>query len=320
MKNNPLVSIVLCTYNGENFLEEQLASLVAQKYQPLEIITVDDCSTDSTPIILRRYKEKYDFFKLYFNKSNLGYCKNFEKALRLCSGDYIAFCDQDDIWLPQKIETFVREIKNYSLVYSMPSYINDVGSPIKPPRPFLKLPSGRCPLGLLFAFPITGHLSMIKRDVLKYALPFPDVIQEHDYWVPIIAAAMEGLKPIEQVLSYYRIHDKNTSMRKRKKHRNPIKQIQMRRDHIHTRLKKRISILECVYNLSILSAAEHELVEKLLLETKKLPSCFMNIKLKKIIEENKALLLPYCKKPNKQASRLSKGIWYFRSIIYLNRT
>jgi glycosyltransferase involved in cell wall biosynthesis len=82
----PVISIALCTYNGERFLEELLESLLAQTYEPLEIVVVDDHSSDDTWAILNRYAEKDSRFRLYRNNENLGYNRNFEKALGLCKG------------------------------------------------------------------------------------------------------------------------------------------------------------------------------------------------------------------------------------------
>src|SRR5688500_10348209 len=96
--NIPLVSIALCVYNGEKFLREQLDSLVNQSYPNIEIIASDDRSTDASLLILQEYADRYPYFKFGQNEQNLGYVKNFEKVISLCSGDLIALSDQDDIW------------------------------------------------------------------------------------------------------------------------------------------------------------------------------------------------------------------------------
>src|SRR5258708_3925751 len=102
-----LVSIALCTYNGEAYLKEQLDSLIDQTYPNCEIIIVDDCSKDGTVDILKQYANEYTQIKLYINTENLGYTKNFEKAIVLCNGEYIALCDQDDIWDKNKISIMI---------------------------------------------------------------------------------------------------------------------------------------------------------------------------------------------------------------------
>ena len=98
MINYPLISIAIATYNGEKYLEEQLDSIYAQTYKNIEVIVTDDCSSDKTVEILKKYYKSHGL-KYVINETNLGFVKNFEKAISLCRGDYIALSDQDDIWL-----------------------------------------------------------------------------------------------------------------------------------------------------------------------------------------------------------------------------
>ncbi len=102
-------SVALCTYNGEKFLKEQLESIFSQTVSPDEIVICDDGSSDNTLQILEKYAETHpSLFKIFRNKKNLGYTRNFEKAISLCSGDLIFLCDQDDIWLPNKTEQMTK--------------------------------------------------------------------------------------------------------------------------------------------------------------------------------------------------------------------
>jgi len=97
-------SIALCTYNGEQYLKEQLESYAYQTQLPDELIVCDDGSTDSTIDIIREFADSASFsVKLYINEQNLGSTKNFEKAIRLCTGDIIFLSDQDDVWREDKI-------------------------------------------------------------------------------------------------------------------------------------------------------------------------------------------------------------------------
>ncbi len=97
------LSIAMTTYNGERFLRQQLDSIYSQSKLPDEVVVCDDNSSDGTVAILEEYKVKYGL-KYYVNNPGLGVNENFYKAISLCSGDYIALSDQDDIWLPNKIE------------------------------------------------------------------------------------------------------------------------------------------------------------------------------------------------------------------------
>ena len=99
------ISVALCTYNGARFLEEQLASLLAQNRRPDELVVCDDRSTDSTVQMLESFSRSAPFpVRIQVNPVNLGSTVNFDRAMRLCAGSLIAFCDQDDIWLPHKLE------------------------------------------------------------------------------------------------------------------------------------------------------------------------------------------------------------------------
>ena len=93
-----MISIVMATYNGETYIREQINSILNQTISDFELIICDDCSKDSTVEIIKRYKDKDKRITLVENEKNLGFKKNFEKAISYCKGDFIAFCDQDDIW------------------------------------------------------------------------------------------------------------------------------------------------------------------------------------------------------------------------------
>lgn len=107
--NNMTLSVVLCTYNGERFLREQLDSVLSQTLMPDEIVVSDDCSYDNTWSILLNYKQKHpSLFKLYRNEKNCGVLENFRKAFHYASSELVAICDQDDIWMPSKLELSVE--------------------------------------------------------------------------------------------------------------------------------------------------------------------------------------------------------------------
>ncbi len=108
------ISIAIATYNGERFLREQLDSLYAQTRQADEIVVCDDCSKDGTAAILEEYHQKYGLI-YHINEHQLGVNANFFKAMSLCKGDFISICDQDDVWLPNKIETLYNHLIQMNL-------------------------------------------------------------------------------------------------------------------------------------------------------------------------------------------------------------
>lgn len=314
-QSSPLVSIAMCTYNGEKFLRAQLDSLIAQDYRPLEIHVVDDRSSDGTWDILTEYAVRHDFMHIHRNEINQGVVKNFEKALSLCQGAYIGFCDQDDIWLPNKISTHLAEIGDASLTYSQLSYIDENGAPIPSPKRKTNRLSGRCPLALLFHTCVTGHVALFTREVLDHALPFPDGIQAHDHWVPFVAAALNGLHASDQMISLYRAHGNNVSMPKKKKtsHRERIAR---HKDSYSRKKAHHLGFMRCALTSGLLIREETELVTHLASETEKLDRCIINHRLRKLLRDNGDQFLSIFTDGTKLAYRLSRGRCYYALLLW----
>lgn len=217
--NTPLVSIALCVYNGERFLREQLDSLVNQTYPNIEIIAVDDRSSDTSVSIVREYQQRYPFIKIFENEQNLGYVKNFEKAVNLCQGDLIALSDQDDIWDLDKIRLQVEAIGDSLLVYHDSALIDEDGNDAdKKMSDIVNLYSGDNPKIFLLFNCISGHSCMIKKELLQWALPFHKDFF-HDQWLAYVAANVGSIAVINQCLVQYRQHGSSSTdiLNKRKK-------------------------------------------------------------------------------------------------------
>ncbi len=205
MTQLPLISIIIGTYNGEKFLEPQLNSILNQSYPNLEIIISDDASTDSTPSILKKY-ETHQSITIFYQKQNLGYTKNFEFALKHTKGDCIAFSDQDDIWLPEKVETLFSAIEPCLLVYSDSLLIDDNGSSLnRNLSDIRKMYSGSDSRGFVFDNVVSGHSMMIKKELIQYALPLPNDFF-HDAWLGLKAAILKGIVYVDEPLTLYRQH------------------------------------------------------------------------------------------------------------------
>ena len=205
----PLVSIVLATYNGEKYLGEQIDSLLLQTYPNLEIIAVDDNSTDGTVAILEQYSRQHPHIKVYENETNLGFIKNFEKGCSLTTGEFIAPCDQDDYWLPDKIKRKMEAIGNHSMIYC-DSDICDENlqrsgkkiSDLVVCRNFYS-----CLEYAVFAR-IYGHALLFTRSLFIQASPFIKVIP-HDWWLAFNATIHNGFAFLPESHILYRQHASN---------------------------------------------------------------------------------------------------------------
>ena len=206
------VSIVLCTYNGEKYLDEQLNSILNQSYVNFEIIISDDASTDNTLMVLEKYKSDTRI-KIFQNTVNLGYIKNFEIALRHVTGDFVAFSDQDDIWLPNKLECLVNNIGDKLLVYSNSEYIDEGGKLLNKKLSDISLMySGTNSRGFILWNVVWGHAMLIKKELLPVILPIP-TNAPHDIWMAFKATNCGGIQYINKVLTHYRQHTNTVTHR-----------------------------------------------------------------------------------------------------------
>jgi len=209
MNHTPMISIAMATYNGERYLKEQLDSIFSQTWKNIELIICDDGSSDHTVEILTSYQEKYPL-KLFSNEKNLGYCRNFEKAISLCSGEFIALADQDDIWEPTKLETLLLEIGSHDAICSDASLINEKGSILA--NSFFTYSKTKIPAtfheSCIENF-VTGCTTMITAEFARHILPFPPQIVHHDFWIGVVAMRKNGIIVCQKSLVQYRQHGNN---------------------------------------------------------------------------------------------------------------
>jgi len=211
MKNeSPLISIAMATYNGEKFIIEQLDSIINQSYKNIEIVICDDNSDDKTVEILKFYCNKYPI-TIIQNKINLGIVKSFEISLKNCRGEYIALSDQDDIFLPNKIELLYKHINDSLLIHS-DSMIIDKDKNILFDSHFdsFKNRNKSFFIDYLIGNNVTGNSVLINKDLLKYAIPFPKHIRIHDHYLAMSASYQGKIKFIPDKLQLYRQHNSNS--------------------------------------------------------------------------------------------------------------
>lgn len=232
MTDSRLVSVVLGTYNGEAFLEEQLRSVLAQTWTPLEIIAIDDGSTDRTVGILREYAARDSRIRIVINERNLGFVRNFEKGCSLARGTYIALCDQDDYWFPDKIAKMVAAIGDYPMVYCdselSDEHLQSLGRRISDLAHFQTFDDCRqlCVFSRMY-----GHATLITRDLFEKASPFREEVP-HDGWLAYHGTLYGGVKYLPEVLVKYRQHAGNVFGvvgRKWKKDKSGLPSLKLRR-------------------------------------------------------------------------------------------
>lgn len=214
----------MCTYNGARFVGEQLASIAAQTRPPDELVVCDDCSTDATLECIREFARTAPFpVRVFENEKNIGSTKNFERALELCEGDFIAFADQDDVWLPEKLRKLEEVLAKEStaLVFTDGDVVDESLRPLgqrvwqtirfgeEEQRLFRE---GRAFSVLLDHNVVTGAAMALKAEFKKLILPFPNDLTHdgipviHDWWTALIIAAVGDVFFVSEPLFKYRQH------------------------------------------------------------------------------------------------------------------
>lgn len=213
------LSVALCTFNGAKYLKEQLDSIVSQTHLPDELVVCDDGSSDATLRILEDFQKNAPFpVKIFQNSHQLGPAKNFEKAMSLCAGEIISFCDQDDVWLPQKLETLLRVLlrnPEASYVFSnamvVDAKLNPLGFSMWESIPFddkerQLFRNGKQFNILLRRNVVTGAAMAIRSKILDWILPIPREWM-HDAWITFLVGATGGKGVfVEAQLIKYRQH------------------------------------------------------------------------------------------------------------------
>ena len=212
IESNPLVSIALATYNGEKYIEQQLESLFNLDYKNLEIVVSDDHSTDATMKILNKYKDR---IKIFQNKKK-GLNSNFENAIRHCHGEFIALCDQDDIWQPNKIDVLLEHIDDFDLVFSGLSVINKNGEYYDNKYMHIAYEKSRVDAYHFHDFirenNVLGCTTLIRTSFLKKYMEIPTDVIYHDWWFVLQAIKNgNGIVYIDNELIKYRQHNNNTA-------------------------------------------------------------------------------------------------------------
>ena len=216
-----VISVALCTYNGEKYIRQQLDSILSQTMPVDEIVIHDDRSTDSTYEILSWYASQYSQIKLIRNIQNVGYKKNFEEALRDCNGDYIFFSDQDDVWTKDKVAESVEYLRTTGMygAFTDARLINqngdDMGITLFSHQQLLPYIENYLLQKYLFEILclkgnfVTGATLVITNTAKELVMPYRTaLIMAHDGWIALKLSSLGKLGYINKSLMSYRIHPK----------------------------------------------------------------------------------------------------------------
>ncbi len=218
------ISVAVTTYNGEKYIKEQLSSIMNQIRSADEVIIVDDASTDDTPEIIKNFIEENELtnWRLIENKENLGFIKNYRKALLETQGDVICLCDQDDIWFEDKLETISSVMAQNPPILALNTafLIIDSNGHEKPASPkknnyglidkLLKKRLEKISLVSEFHSNISPGCTMaIRKELADSYVRLTNCTLPHDYEMNVMAAAKGGLYFYDATLIKYRIHGDN---------------------------------------------------------------------------------------------------------------
>ena len=222
MTNNAPITILLATYNGEKYLDEQIRSLLTQTYDNIRIIVRDDGSTDRTPTMLASWAESHPekLSIISDGRGNLRWRENFACLLGHCDTPYFALCDQDDVWLPTKVEVLLREIRRLEaragqvpiLVHSDLKVVDADLAEISPSffrHWHVNVERARRLDHLIINNFVVGCSLAGNKALLDLSHPLPATSPAHDWWLALVAASCGILRTIPEATLLYRQHGKN---------------------------------------------------------------------------------------------------------------
>lgn len=204
------ISVCIATFNGENYIVEQLESILNQLDENDEVIVSDDASTDNTINTINSIGDNR--IKIFRNELEKGYSKNFENAISHAKGEYIFLSDQDDVWLPNKVIIMLEKLKSSDMVVSNACIVDENLNLIHPSHFMLRGVKKGFWINFIKTRYIGACMAFNKR-ILEKALPFPNkqFYCAHDYWLTLISEFYYKVKLENEPLLKYRRHRFNAS-------------------------------------------------------------------------------------------------------------
>jgi glycosyltransferase involved in cell wall biosynthesis len=216
------ISIAMAAYKGERFIREQLDSIARQTLPPFELVITDDSPDSGTHDIVVEFSRRVSFpVRIVRNEQRLGFHENFFKAISLCRGDFIAFCDQDDVWTDDKLERVAKEFVDPEVMLVVHAVkVVDADLNVRPDNTASHWshrgvydPLTTNPWYVLF-----GMSTVVRRSIYEYVdwhdrpeHPVdPGFPMSHDTWAWFVATSLGKMVALEDQLALYRQHDANS--------------------------------------------------------------------------------------------------------------
>ena len=216
---NKTIDILMATYNGEKYVAEQIESILNQTYKNIRLVISDDCSTDGTRDVLKKY-EKNERVEIHLQEKNLGYIRNFEYLLKQVKNELYMLSDQDDFWLEEKVEKTVEvlEKENADMVFGDLEIVDENLKTIYPSfgdfmllNRKIKKKINSYELNYLYNC-VTGCTLLSKKKYLDKILPIPyeSKYVVHDHWIALMVSVLNGkMVYIPEKYIKYRQHGNN---------------------------------------------------------------------------------------------------------------
>ncbi len=205
------ISVALAAYKGEKYIAEQIDSILSQLGENDELIISDDCPASETAAVIEKFSYCDSRIK-YIEGKGKGVVANFENALNACTGDIIFTADQDDVWLPGKVEAVVAEIKNGAELVLHDASVTDGELNITSPSYFSTHGTSVSLTGTLIKNTYVGCCMAFTKELLHHSLPFPKELPMHDWWIALVAMKNKRkIALINKPLILWRRHGDNVT-------------------------------------------------------------------------------------------------------------
>lgn len=220
-----MVSVALAVYNGEKYLKEQVESILSQTYSDIELVMTDDNSSDGSWKVMNAMAAGDSRIRIYHNERNLGFQRNFQKAISLCRGEFVALSDQDDIWMDDHLKLLMDNIGDKPLACGNNIFMDGngklLGETLKWQESLDWIPEDSMKVFrsiILFRNPFQGATMLLRRSFLDLAMPIPDDAPYHDTWFASLACFCGGISYVDKpLLKYRRTSNSITGLRIKRK-------------------------------------------------------------------------------------------------------